>query len=143
MAWHVGPAGVRDPGIGARGLPRNLGDPAAPSRNNWRGAARPESSRPAGRRRICRERRKQAHGNGTANRRTKKGGRTVRRGSERRVAPAKGGNAPNGDLVEGRGRGVRESLEGNMKETPSSKIVCTRLQRIAVPALCRCGESVT
>ena len=30
MAWHVGPTGVLDPGIGARELPRNLGDPAAP-----------------------------------------------------------------------------------------------------------------
>jgi len=26
MAWHVGPAGVEDPGIAASGFPRNLGD---------------------------------------------------------------------------------------------------------------------
>ena len=43
-AWQGGPAGVRDLGIDARGLPGNLGDPTAPSRNT--GVERPDRNAP-------------------------------------------------------------------------------------------------
>src|SRR5207237_5273761 len=99
--------------------------------NIWRGAASPKAPGslvgvgPEGRNESRRS------GNGTANRRKTKGGGKVRRESERLVVPVKRGNSPHEDPVEGRGRRVMESLGGNTVETPSSKIVCTKQQRIA------------
>jgi hypothetical protein len=105
-ARYVGPAGVQDPGVGVPGLPRNLGDPAAPSRQRWvwelpnpklqapGSASDPEGETNTGAR------------DGTANRRTTKGGRTVRRESERLIVPRKRGNPPHGDPAEERGRRI-------------------------------------
>src|ERR1700722_3452052 len=45
-ARRVGPVGVLEPGIGASGLPRNLGDPAAPSRQHGRGTAHTKAPGP-------------------------------------------------------------------------------------------------
>src|ERR1700722_8055642 len=68
---------------------------------------------------------------GTANRRITKGGRKVRRESERLIVPRQRGNPPHGDPAKGRGRQARAPFAGNTRETLSSTRVCTRHQRIA------------
>jgi hypothetical protein len=98
----------------------------------WRGAASPESSRPPGRRRTWRDRRTQAHGDGTANRRKTKGGRTVRRESERLIVPLKRGNSSREDPVEGRGRRAADPQSGNRLGTLSPVCRCPSGPRVAV-----------
>lgn len=51
--------------------------------------------------------------------------------SDRPVVPAKPGNQPNWDPVEGRERRSAEPIEGTMAEARSSETISTRLDRIA------------
>ena len=56
---------------------------------------------------------------------------TVRRESQRSIVPLKPGNRTRRDPVEGRGRRITESLEGNMAGALKPDPVSTTHQRIA------------
>ena len=65
------------------------------------------------------------------------------RESERLIVPPKPGNLTRGNPVEGRGRRVAESLEGNMAGTLEPGTVSTNQQRIACGGAAVRSETVT
>ena len=92
----AGPAGVEEHGVGTGRFPRNLGRPAAPSRQGLaRGSQTPipQAPGPASGRG---ERRTQAHGRVLPGEAHAKPGGTVRRESERLIVPTRPGNSPAG-----------------------------------------------
>jgi len=88
-AWDSGPAGVGELGIGARGFPRNLGDPTV-STDMRRGAAAAKAPGPAAGVGPRGSEHRRTSGNRQA-KETKAGGKGGRE-SERLVVPWKPGN---------------------------------------------------
>jgi hypothetical protein len=90
------PAGVGEHGIGASGLPGNLGDPATPSRYTlaW-GLPNRKAPGPKPASGLCGATKTGAR-DGTAKRTKRKCGRTVRRVSERLIVPEAGEREPRG-----------------------------------------------
>ena len=113
MAWCGGPAGVEEQGIGTRGSPRNLGDPAVSTRN-WPEAARPKQPQAPGRRRALLGETNTGATSGTAKRRKRSAAGRAAGSRSVLIVPTKRGNAAHSDPGEGRGRRVMEPLEGNM-----------------------------
>src|SRR6202140_5451700 len=105
----VGLAGVEEHGISTPGFPRNLGRPAAPSRQKL-APRESQTRRPLapGRRRRAWVKRTQPPREGIAKRTTRKRGEMVRRESERLMVPTRTGNPTRGGPAEGRGRRVAE-----------------------------------
>src|ERR1700722_11516335 len=130
-ARRVGPVGVLEPGIGASGLPRNLGDPAAPSRQQW-AWEQPNPKAPGPRVGV---------GPYGRNEHRRTGWYCQPKDNEGRQEGPQGVGTPHSTAETGEPapRGPREGkgasdwvlLEGNMTETLSSKIVYTGQQRIA------------
>jgi len=129
-AWCVGPAGVREQGVGTGGFSRNLGGPTVSgSLDVGVVAANPKAPGPvAG-----------VGPRGSEHRRTGRY-RQAKENEARREGRSEFGvlhstvetGEPNrGDPVEGRGRWVKELLEGNMSGTPSPGPMSTGRQRLA------------
>jgi len=112
-------------------VPQEPGSPCRFHSASWRrGVARPENSRPRGRRRAAWERRRQTHWMVSPSD-DKKRDETNGRASEHLIVPSKQGNGFRLDPGEGRGCRVTDLLGGNMTSASELDFVSTKQQQIA------------
>src|SRR5262245_8120780 len=131
MACCVGPAGVREHGIGTGGFPRNLGRPAVSASTISGSGGWPDRNTPGP---------KPASGLAGANTGARGSNRTAKetkwdgkdgRESERSIVPVKPGNACRADPREGRGRLVAEPWPGHSAGALDPEPLSTKRPRVA------------
>jgi len=128
MAWHRGPAGVRERGKCTEGSPGTWEILSSPAwvRLGIRSKVLARESRAPRSREQTSERNA-----GTAKRRQRSAAGWAAGSRSLLIVPMKQGNQPKGTLWREGGAGLTELLEGKMTGTPSPLDISTRLQRIA------------